>query len=133
MKSFWYEQAPLSKAQNIEQVYKFDHQRIASVEWTSLNAQTLGRYRSIGEYFQFVYPEEEMTDAEYAEVLAAIESAGPLCTDDELEILVRSSPTGFEVTSHWIFLGEGSKFNTFTPEQWNDAYSRLRELESCEH
>lgn len=132
MKSFWYEQAPLLKAQNIDRIYKFDQQRIVSEEWRPLNNRAQRHYRSIREYFQFVFPEDQMSDSDYAEVLAAIESVGPLVTDDELEILILPGRTGFEMTSHWIFLGEGAKFNTFTPEQWNDAYSKLRELEKSE-
>ena len=130
MKPFWYEQAPLLNAENIERIHKFDHQRIVSGEWKPLNNGSQSHYRSIREYFQLVFPEDRMTDGEYAQVLAAIESAGLLETDDELEILVRPNRTGIEMTSHWIFLGEGAKFNAFTPEQWNEAYSRLRELEN---
>ena len=132
MKPFWYEQSPLVNAQTIDRVYKFDHKRIVSAEWRLLNDRTLGHYRSVREYFQFVHSEEQMTDGEYGEVLAAIVSVGPLDTDDELEILIRPSPNGFEMTSHWIFLGEGVMFPTFTPEPWNEAYTRLRELEAQE-
>lgn len=132
MKSFWYKQVPLLKAQTIDRIYKFDHQRIVSGEWRPLNNEVLGHYRSIREYFQVVIPEDQITDGEFAQVLAAIESAGPLQTDDELEIFVRPSRTGFEMTSHWIFLDEGTMFLTFTPEQWNEAYTRLRELENQE-
>jgi len=133
MKPFWYEQAPLLNAENIERIHKFDHQRIVSGEWKRLNNRSQSHYRSIRQYFQLVFPEDQMTDSEYAQVLAAVESAGPLETDDELEILVRPSRTGFEMTSHWIYLREGAMFLTFTPEQWNEAYSRLRELENGEH
>ncbi len=133
MKSFWYEQAPLSKAPIIELTYKFDHVRVVSAEWTRLNSQTMGHYRSVGEYFQVVLPEKQMTASEYAEVLATIEAAGPLHTDDELEILVRPGASGFEMTSHWIFLGTGAKFNAFMPQRWNEAYASLGELEDKQH
>ena len=132
MKSFWYEQTPLLNAQTIDRVYKFDHRRIGGGEWKSLNNRPQAHYRSINEHFQLVFPHLQMTDGEYREILAAIVAAGPLNTDDELEILIRPSGTGFEMTSHWISLGNGAIFPSFTPEEWNEAYRRLRDMEAQE-
>lgn len=128
LQPFEYEQQPASVSLSI---YKLDHKSTRDGSWHPLNAKTNSRYRIAGGYFQLVAPPEHATDEQTNELLALLDRAGPLETDDELEILVRPSNDGYEMTSHWIYLGPGAGFADFTPKQWNDAYRRLRELEDA--
>lgn len=71
-----------------------------------------------------------MSDSDVMGILTDLDKCGPLPTPDELEILVRKTQSGFEMTSHWIFLQHGAEFSEFTAEEWADAYNRLRKLEN---
>lgn len=138
MKCFWYEQSPVLDCSSIVgDVYKSGDGFVRDGQWHRLNPRSRAMYRIIPGYLQVVYRDEDVestgSDADMAEILAAVEHGGPLTLfeDDQLEVLVRPVESGgYEMTSHWIFLGTGALFADFTQEKWNDAYKCLRDLES---
>jgi hypothetical protein len=140
MKSFWYEQSPALASGDIAgDVYKSGSGFIRDGQWHRLNPQSRAMYRVIPGYLQVVFRDEELEsadpDADMSEILAAVESAGPLTLyeNDQPEVLIRPvQGGGYAMTSHWIYLKTGAGFTDFTPEQWNDAYNRLSDLESSE-
>jgi len=140
MKSFWYEQSPVLTSGDIGgDVYKSDGGFIRDGQWHRLNPQSEAMYRVMSRYLQVVFLDKEVgssdPSADMSEILAAVESAGPLTLyeNDQPEILIRPlEGGGYEMTSHFIFLGTGAGLINFTPEQWNNAYERLRDLISNE-
>lgn len=124
--TFEYDQQPEQPAFPI---YKFDQEPLRDAGWHRLNAESPALYRISGGYLQVVTPGVPMSDSDVMGILTDLDRCGPLPTLDELEILVRKTQSGFEMTSHWISLQHGAEFSEFTAKQWGDAYNHLRKLE----
>lgn len=129
MVSFWYEQKPLPRAADGSGIHQFDHSPITDGMWHQLNRNSRSFYRFGRSHFQFVAPENEWSEDENNEVLALIETAGPLHTDDELEILIREEDGAYQMTSECLFRSASASFTMFEPHDWNAAYEKLKELE----
>ncbi len=125
MLEFEYEQGQMENARSI---YKFDHEPICDEQWHALRSGARSFYRVVDGRLQFVNL-KKLSAAEGETILSLVTACGLLDTDDEVEVLIRQTESGFEMTSHWLFLGAGSRFSAFTSEQWNAAYRLLRELE----
>jgi hypothetical protein len=128
MVSFRYEQCPRSSATDRTAIYKFDHQPISDGMWHQLNRDTRSFYRFGPAYFQFITPEDHWSESEVDEVLELIEQAGPLQTDDELEILISEIDSGYRMMSEWVFQSAASAFEVFESRDWNAAYEELKRL-----
>jgi hypothetical protein len=109
-------------------VYKFDHEPHVDGRWHRLNRQSGALYCIRDGYLRFVDAQKSTPPNELAGLLMQLDAAGPLKTDDALEIVIRRKHNAFELWSRWIEGDEGVTFHELSSEAWNDAYQRLREL-----
>ena len=120
-----YEQTPWSDTW----VYKFDHSPRADGAWYPLRRDAQAWYRVSGSSLQVVIPDEHIPEETLRGILVRIAAAGPLETDDALEVEIRSRADAYVMTSHWVNFAELVKFERFTADELNRAYQRLREVE----
>jgi hypothetical protein len=113
-------------------VYKFDHEPNRDGAWHRLNAQAEGFYRFAGNMLQFVAPVRGLSETVFDEVMRRLAEAGPIETEDELEIEIRCDATHYEMWSHWLLSGAPPRFEELSAEALNDAYGRLRAAEDEE-
>ncbi len=82
-----------------------------------------------GRYLQFVAPAPQVSKSELETILEAFSTAGPLDTEDELEVVIRRRNEHYEMWSVWVDGDEGITFDTLEQADLREAYRRLRELE----
>lgn len=126
--SFEYEQCPLSGGW----VYKSDPAAVDDGAWHHLNRDSKALYRVVDGMIQLFEPGDKLTDADVEQCRRWLESAGVLRTEDQLEIVIARHPEGCEMWSHWLDGDDGIVFRDFNPGEFNAAYDRLREAESCQ-
>lgn len=122
---FEYEQCPLDK----RGVYRFDHEPVTDRQWRPINSLTNASYRVCDGIVQVITPGEMLTCDDVEACHRWLEEAGPLATEDELEIHIARHPRGFEMWSHWLMEADGIVFAGFKPHVFSRAYERLREAE----